>query len=54
MTAARRLAVILAAGVVGYSRLMDEEEAGTERRAHWDIARAIDRIGVIPYKQRVY
>ena len=31
MTAARRLAAILAA-VVGYSRLMGEDEAGTARR----------------------
>ena len=54
MTATRRLAAILAADVVGYSRLMGEDEAGTARRAHWDIARAIDRAGVIPYKQRVY
>ena len=29
MTAARRLAAILAAAVVGYSRLMGEDEAGT-------------------------
>ena len=29
MTAARRLAAILAADVVGYSRLMGEDEAGT-------------------------
>ena len=29
MTAARRLAAILAADIVGYSRLMDEDEAGT-------------------------
>ena len=31
MTAARRLAAILAVDVVGYSRLMDEHEAGTAR-----------------------
>src|SRR5271166_4602394 len=31
MTAARRLAAILAADVVGYSRLMGEDEAGTAR-----------------------
>ena len=31
MTAARRLAAILAADVVGYSRLMGEDEAGTGR-----------------------
>jgi class 3 adenylate cyclase len=39
MTAARRLAAILAADVVGYSRLMGEDEAGTARptrmRAGW-------------------
>jgi hypothetical protein len=34
MTAARRLAAILAAGVVGYSRLMGEDEAGTARPTH--------------------
>ena len=34
MTAARRLAAILAADVVGYSRLMGEDEAeGCERRS---------------------
>ena len=32
MTAARRLAAILAADVVGYSRLMGEDEAGTRAR----------------------
>jgi len=32
MTAARRLAAILAADIVGYSRLMGEGEAVTERR----------------------
>jgi hypothetical protein len=31
VTAARRLAAILAADVVGYSRLMGEDEAGTAR-----------------------
>ena len=31
MTAPRRLAAILAADVVGYSRLMGEDEAGTAR-----------------------
>jgi hypothetical protein len=31
MTAVRRLAAILAADVVGYSRLMGEDEAGTAR-----------------------
>ena len=37
MTAARRLAAILAADVVGYSRLMGEDEAGTaqERVSVW-------------------
>jgi class 3 adenylate cyclase len=32
MTAARRLAAILAAEVVGYSRLMGADEAGQRRR----------------------
>jgi TolB-like protein/class 3 adenylate cyclase len=43
MTAARRLAAILAADVVGYSRLMGEDEAGTARavREHREAARAI-------------
>jgi class 3 adenylate cyclase len=31
MTAARRLAAIMAVDVVGYSRLMGEDEAGTAR-----------------------
>jgi adenylate cyclase len=31
MTAIRKLAAILAADVVGYSRLMGEDEAGTAR-----------------------
>ena len=31
MTAARRLAAILAADIVGYSRLMGEDEAGRAR-----------------------
>jgi class 3 adenylate cyclase len=31
MTAGRRLAAILAVDVVGYSRLMGEDEAGTAR-----------------------
>ena len=31
MTAARRLAAILATAVAGYSRLLDEHEAGTAR-----------------------
>jgi class 3 adenylate cyclase len=41
MTAARRLAAILAAEVVGYSRLMGEDEAGTARalREHREAAR---------------
>jgi class 3 adenylate cyclase len=34
MTAARRLAAILAADVVGYSRLMGGDEAGTARAVH--------------------
>ena len=43
MTAARRLAAILAVDVVGYSRLMGEDEAGTARavREHRDAARPI-------------
>jgi class 3 adenylate cyclase len=43
MTAARRLAAILAADVVGYSRLMGEDEAGTARavREHRERARPI-------------
>ncbi len=43
MTAARRLAAILAADVVGYSRLMGEDEAGTALsvREHRDAARPI-------------
>src|SRR5271154_2732694 len=43
MTAARRLAAILAVDVVGYSRLMGEDEAGTARavRAHREAARPI-------------
>src|SRR5260370_37930156 len=43
MTATRRLAAILAAGVVGYSRLMGEDEAGTARavREHREAARPI-------------
>ncbi len=47
MTAARRLAAILAVDVVGYSRLMGEDEAGTAR-VHREATRpvtfnAIDR-----------
>ena len=43
MTAARRLAAILAVDVVGYSRLMGEDEAGTARavRGHREAARPI-------------
>ncbi len=43
MTAARRLAAILAADVVGYSRLMGEDEAGTALsvRAHREAARPL-------------
>ncbi len=43
MTAARRLAAILAADVVGYSRLMGKDEAGTARavREHREAARPI-------------
>jgi hypothetical protein len=45
MTAARRLAAILAADVAGYSRLMGEDEAGTatavrERRGGDEICAA--------------
>ena len=45
MTAARRLAAILAADVVGYSRLMGEDEAGTARAVgeRRDAARPIVR-----------
>ena len=38
MTTTRRLAAILAADVVGYSRLMDEDEAGTALREHREAA----------------
>ena len=43
MTASRRLAAILAADVVGYSRLMGEDEAGTALsvREHREAARPI-------------
>jgi class 3 adenylate cyclase len=43
MTAARRLAAIMAIDVVGYSRLMGEDEAGTARavREHREAARPI-------------
>jgi TolB-like protein/class 3 adenylate cyclase/Flp pilus assembly protein TadD len=45
MTAARRLAAILAADVVGYSRLMGEDEAGTAQavREHREAAAPIVR-----------
>ncbi len=44
MTAARRLAAIPAADVVGYAR--DERGRGRDSAdAHWDIA-----VGAIPYK----
>ena len=40
MTKTRRLAAILAVDVVGYSRLMGEDEAGTAFgvREHWEAA----------------
>ena len=43
MTAARRLAAILATDIVGYSRLMGEDEAGTARAVseHREVARPI-------------
>jgi class 3 adenylate cyclase len=43
MTATRRLAAILAVDVVGYSRLMGEDEAGTAQavREHREAARPI-------------
>src|ERR1700756_4409767 len=43
MTASRRLAAILAADVVGYSRLMGEDEAGTAKavREHREAATPI-------------
>jgi len=42
MSAAGRLAAIMAVGVVGYSRLMGEDEAGTARavREHRDASQA--------------
>jgi hypothetical protein len=47
MTAARRLAAILAADVVGYSRLMGEDKAGTLGvREHRDAARPFTRRGM--------
>ena len=54
MTAARRLAAILAADVVGYSRLMGEDEAGTARAveanrnfpvAYFSLAAALAQLG---------
>ena len=50
MTAARRLAAILAADVVGYSRLMGQDEAGTARlcckddRRRWEDGDKLDPI----------
>jgi class 3 adenylate cyclase len=43
MTATHRLPAILAVDVVGYSRVMDEDEAGTARavREHGEAARPI-------------
>ena len=43
MTEARRLAAIMAIDVVGYSRLMGEDESGTARavREHREAARPI-------------
>ena len=43
MTATRRLAAIMAVDVVGYSRLMGEDEAGTARAVcgHQDAARRV-------------
>jgi class 3 adenylate cyclase len=43
MTGARRLAAIMAIDVVGYSRLMGEDEAGTALsvRTHREAARPI-------------
>jgi class 3 adenylate cyclase len=51
MTAARRLAAILAADIVGYSRLMGEDEAGTARavREHREPARPI----VVDHRGRI-
>src|SRR5579863_8087822 len=45
MTQTRRLAAILAADVVGYSRLMGEDEAGTAKavREHRDAAALVVR-----------
>ncbi len=48
MTTARRLAAILAADVVGYLRLMGEDEAGTALgvREHREAARPLTRRGM--------
>jgi len=45
MTATRRLSAILAVDVVGYSRLMGEDEAGTARAVseHREAARPVHR-----------
>ena len=43
MTAARRLAAILAADVVGYSRMMGEDEAGTAKSVR-ESREAADRV----------
>ncbi len=51
MTAARRLAAILAADVVGYSRLMGEDEAGRRGRpsgARWPARKRSTRMPVSP------
>ncbi len=57
MTAARRLAAILAADVVGYSRLMGEDEAGTARAfsEHREDARpnSSTRASALPTSQRL-
>jgi hypothetical protein len=44
MTETRKLAAILASDVVGYSRRMGEDEAGTARavREHGEAARPVD------------
>ena len=55
MTAARRLAAILAADVVGYSRLMGEDEAGTARvvrTARGDAADRFDANDRFPQSRR--
>jgi adenylate cyclase len=56
MTAARRLAAILAADIAGYSRLMGEDEAGTaeavreRREAATPIVRGFG--GSLPWRDR--